>query len=265
MRLFAILFLCLFPFQQSNPTILADQASVKKRGAQEQTSSLEKVKPTCEPQQDNPYDARKDTLYRWYLGITIVGVAGAWFGIVVLGYQTNIAMNAQRSWIVEKGVNAPEMTYDPHGWTKEIPCHFEVIGHSPVKVLAAQFKFRLVPSRPKDGVTEPDLPESPDYGEPFTISNIPQMAAIIPPGDKFTVSPHLEGLFIEQADDEAIKTGTKFPCVYGFIRYRDAFSKSKIRETRFCYVYGLKRNLVGEAVQPNQFLVGGPAAYNDVT
>lgn len=42
--------------------------------------------------QDNPYDARKDCLYRFYLLFTILGSAGAVVGIGVLIWQTTLVV-----------------------------------------------------------------------------------------------------------------------------------------------------------------------------
>ena len=193
------------------------------------------------------------------LAIAIAGI----FQALAAKESADIAMNSQRSWIVEDGVKGPEMTHD---WVKQIECHFKVIGSSPAKVVESNFRFHLVKSRPKGNITVPDLPEVPDYGrDPHTLENTPEMGKVRAPGDNFTVAPMLEGFFLKSADIEAINKWEKFACAYGFVRYRDAFSRSKIRETRFCYVYDVWRSPLGKAEHPNHFVTGGPPGYNDAT
>ncbi len=139
-----------------------------------------------------------------------------------------------------------------------------MFGSSPVRVIEAKFRFHLVKSRKssKGYDKEPDLPEIPDYGALDTLVSNPQMGMVHSPGDKFNVVPALDSLFFEPGDVEAIKAGDKFLCIYGFIRYRDAFSKSKMRETKFCYIHGV-RNPTSQ--DNRQFVIGGPPAYNDVS
>jgi hypothetical protein len=175
--------------------------------------------------------------------------------------QAEIATNSERSWVVERGVDKPDMS---GVWILTASCHFEVIGKSPVRVSEAKFRFHLVNAKveTEKGSSEPDLPNIPDYGESKTIIDAPDMGSIRPPGEKFQVSPKFESTFIKPEDIEAIKAGDKFLCLYGFIRYRDAFTSSKMRETKFCYVHG-RRNPLDS--REDQFVVGGPPAYNEVT
>ena len=105
-------------------------------------------------------------------------------------------------------------------------------------------------------------PEVPNYEKPDTLLSNPQMGRVYPPGEPFKVVPMLDSVFFKPDDIEDIKTGKKFLCIYGFIRYRDAFAKSKERETRFCYIYGLQGPLSDSNCR---FVIGGPAAYNEVT
>jgi len=173
----------------------------------------------------------------------------------------NIATNSQRSWIVEDGIDDPDLT---GVWIARATCHFKVFGSSPVRVTEAKFRFHVVKSRSlaKRNLKEPDLPENPDYGELDTLASNPQMGKVYSPGDEFAVVPMLDGLFFEDGDLAAIKAGEKFLCIYGFMRYRDAFSRSKIRETRFSYVHGEQHPL---GLDKRQFITGGPPAYNEVT
>jgi hypothetical protein len=180
--------------------------------------------------------------------------------------SADIAMNSQRSWIVETGVEGPEMTHD---WVKQIACHFKVIGNSPAIVVESAFRFHLVNGRKtkkNSNFFEADLPPVPDYGKDIcTIENMPEMGKVRAPGDTFTVSPMLEGMFLEPDDVKAINQWQKFACAYGYIKYRDAFSRSKIRETKFCYVYNVWQNPLGTANNSPHFVIGGPPGYNEAT
>jgi hypothetical protein len=191
------------------------------------------------------------------LGIAITGILQA----LAAKESTDIATNSQRSWIVEDGIDDPDLT---GVWIARATCHFKVFGSSPVRVTEAKFRFHLVNSRssPKHHSKEPDLPEIPNYATPDTLLDNPQMGKVRPPDESFSVVPMLEGLFFKDGDIDAIKKGDKFLCIYGFIRYRDAFSKSNERETRFCYVYG-ERNPLDQ--RKGEFVIGGPPAYNEVT
>jgi len=221
-----------------------------------------------------------DAWTKAYTIATIAGVIGGFVGLVVIWCQTKatqiaanaakdsaaIAMDSQRSWLVEDGVkDCPLDT----AWIQEALYEFKVIGGSPIKIVDAKFRYHLVESRQKGSMTEPNLPSVPSYGEPNTSDSIPYMGKVLAPGVKFQVGIQLEGIFLTQEDIADIRSRKKFGCAYGFIRYRDAFSKSKIRETRFCYTYDVplvplsSRN--DERINPDRFRIGGPNCYNEVT
>ena len=204
--------------------------------------------------------------------ITLAIAIAAVFQAVAAKDSAEIAMNAQRSWVMSIGVDSPDFT---NPWIQQIPCHFKVIGSSPVRVMEANFRVRLVKSRFRDedkDIREPDLPDTPDYSDPQTLDNQPEMGRIRAPEEKFDVLPMLESMFLLEGgegehsgakDVKAIKAREAFLCAYGFIRYRDAFSRSKIRETRFCYVYHVRRGIEPKGYEG--FNVGGPPAYNEAT
>jgi hypothetical protein len=197
-------------------------------------------------------------------GVVIVGgIAGflAWRTLGAIKTQAEIAANAQRSWIVETGIEDPDLS---SVWVVQVRCFFKVIGMSPVKVSEAKFRFHFVDGKRNstETGTEPDLPDTPDYGDIKTIADSPDMGSVRPPKEKFHVIQQLEGLFVKEGDIESLKNGERFLCLYGFIRYCDAFSDSQTRETRFCYIYG-QRNPFDS--RKNQFVVGGPEAYNRAT
>jgi len=192
------------------------------------------------------------------LAIAVAGILQAW----AAKEAADIAINSQRSWIVENGVEGPEMKHD---WVKNAKCHFKIIGSSPARIVESNFRFHLVGARPKNEITEPDLPPQPDYKKVYDLESVPEMGGILPPEKEFTINVTLEGMFLNPEDVEAINKWEKFACVYGFIRYKDAFSKSRVRETRFCYIYSVWRSPLGKAEHPSHFVVGGPPAYNEVT
>jgi len=64
-------------------------------------------------------------------------------------------------------------------------------------------------------------------------------------------------------DVKAIRNREKVLTAYGFIKYRDAFSASKIRETRFCYVYRV--NAPHDMRKIEGWVTGGPPTYNECT
>lgn len=202
------------------------------------------------------------------LGIAVAAVLQA----IAAKDGAEIAMNAQRSWIISERVDSPDFT---NPWFQHIACHFKIIGSSPVRVMEANFRVRLVPAKVTDenaDTREPDLPEQPDYKDPDTLEKHSEMGRIRPPEEDFTVAPMLESLFLFEAggdvvsgaeDVKAMRSRDKFLCAYGFIRYRDAFSRSKVRETRFCYVYRVNRPTTPK--HPEAFYVGGPPRYNEVS
>jgi len=130
-RLLVAVFLLLFQgaAQQANPSTPATESSVQKRNAQQGHSnadkkdadtstttirSLDKTQPNpCHCPNDS-YNAGKDTAYRAYLWFTIIGVIGAWCGIVVLYLQTRATQeaaiaakqqadnitNSERAWVI---------------------------------------------------------------------------------------------------------------------------------------------------------------------
>jgi hypothetical protein len=128
-----------------------------------------------------------------------------------------------------------------------------------------------VNGRKKGISTEPDLPEQPEYGNPSKAEDVPDMGTVLAPSFKFSTAVTLrEGKLIEE-DIADINEGRKFLCTYGFVRYKDSFEGTPVRETRFCYVYDVTRGgtLVDpktrEPIAPDAFRVGGPSTYNEAT
>ena len=264
------------PVNASKSTHHQAQSASPKSEPRSAASLKEVHKGNIEPQQSPPNQKAElpkndDPDYTfWALilngALTLITLAIAIAGIFqarAAKEGADIAMNSQRSWIVEIGVVGPEMTHD---WVKQIQCRFKVIGNSPALGLESAFRFHLVNSKKKGSLFEADLPPIPNYGsEICTLENTPEMGKVRAPGDEFTVSPMLEGMFLEPEDVNAINAWQKFACAYGYVKYRDAFSRSKIRETRFCYVYNVWQHPLGKANNPPRFVTGGPPGYNEAT
>jgi hypothetical protein len=51
--------------------------------------------------------------------------------------------------------------------------------------------------------------------------------------------------------------------IYGFIAYRDFVGRD--RELRFCYAYRFPTGLILEGIDKDEFIPGGPDAYNEST
>lgn len=218
--------------------------------------------------ESQPFDWR-DGLYLAYILATAGAAIVAWRGLRALRQQSEILSDSQRSWFLVKQVQEPAMNGI---WLETLTYIFQIIGNSPVRVIESKFVFRLVEGRqskrnPK--IIEPALPDAPVYGEPDTLLDIPTMGDIFPPGDGPHVPIRLETGILKKEEIEELKTWKKFAVCYGVVRYRDAFARSKIRETRVCYVYDVPQGLIppDQAGKTNSgtFRVGGPPEYNEAT
>jgi hypothetical protein len=199
------------------------------------------------------------------IGLVVIGLGGIFAAICTLKAiekQAEIAANSQRSWIVAKRVEKPDLSGT---WILRVSCEFEVFGLSPVRVHESKFCFHFVAAKPHDLMEEavPDLPDIPNYGEPTTLIDSPEMGVTWPPGSKILVKPTLDNSIAEEAQLRSLKAGESVLCLYGFIRYRDAFDKAKIRETRFCFTCG-KQSVLNRKYS-EEFVLGGPSSYNETS
>jgi len=223
-----------------------------------------------EPISVKPVSVAKDIWDYFAIGATVVLTVITLILAILAKISADIASNAQRSWVICTGVENPDFK---NAWIQRIPCKFKVYGSRPIRIVESNFRVRLVNARITDerkGIREPDLPRTPDYSKPDTLENQPEMGPIRAPEEEFEAVPVLESMFLYEAGTDkisgaenvaAIKEGKKFLCAYGFVRYREAYSRSKRRETRFCYVYG-KRYPLGRS---DEFITGGPPSYNEAT
>jgi hypothetical protein len=121
MRLFVIASLLVFLTsfqQQTNPT-QATQTGLQQHSAQREEGkgendkpdsppipiirSLDVKKPAAQPKDYDSYDPYKDTLYRWYLRGTLIGVAGGLLGIVLLLRSVKAAHKADDTLMDSEG------------------------------------------------------------------------------------------------------------------------------------------------------------------
>jgi hypothetical protein len=242
----------------------------KKPDVQQQRGPSEQ-KP-AKPSGDDPDYTLWALIINGVLTLITLGIAvAAVFQAIAAKDSAEIAMNARRSWIVSTSVDNPDFT---NPWIQHMACHFNIIGSSPVRVIEANIRIRVVTAKVVDersDTREPDLPSQPDYKDPNTLENSPAMGRIRPPGEPFNVVPMLESLFLMEGGDQcsggedvkAIRSRDKFLCAYGFVRYRDAFYRSKMRETRFCYVYHVRHGIERKGTEG--WNIGGPPAYNEAT
>jgi len=253
MRLFALVVLLLFPnvMQQSNPSAPTKDASIQKGDSQrerqdeqqqphdepsvliqqcDRCSIIEKCigcsgveKPHTQAEQDQPYNARKDTLYRGYLWFTIAGVVGALIGISVIYLQTKATQEAARAAsrsakVAEDTLKITQRAYlSVDDWnvlniaTGMVPAITYKIfnsGPTPATLIESSVKYLI----------SLDLPETPTYDlKPCPRNNIR--------GHGFTAS-RFE--FKEPPTNETIESlnkGIQFIYVWGLIRYEDYFGE----------------------------------------
>jgi len=120
MRLLLPLFLLLFTASEQKPQMLSRQASIQERtrqggaqGSQHKPPDAVTVGASLAPQtpigrenEEQPYDAAKDSLYRSYLKATIIGTLVALGGLCILWRQSlhlqsqiRLQERAQRQWV----------------------------------------------------------------------------------------------------------------------------------------------------------------------
>jgi hypothetical protein len=283
--LVTFLLLTLISFQQEANPASSTQTGLKKHGTQRPaTEARDKIsdkpdakevasncadvnKPAPNPENGDPYDASKDTLYRRYLWATIIGVAGAVLGIFVLARQTIVQMDAQRGWVIANQIsNPPNPLFNPETpfYTPGVVFIVEFIGNSPVKVLSEKFRCRIVPAKAATTPPEPDLEKIPVYGKPMF-----EGSSVYPPGgQKIALNIPLESGPLDVKQFEDLKFSRAFLCAYGRIDYLDAFKRKRM--TQVCVIYnfawgGVATSPDGTVLNPPGFRMGGPEGYNEVT
>ncbi|MGB7354129.1 MAG: hypothetical protein WBD06_10535, partial [Acidobacteriaceae bacterium] len=185
--------------------------------------------------------------------------------------QTRFFRNVERAWILVRRVGQPpEGLIDPENPTHNpgIALQFQNFGNTPAEIIDCRFCFEIVNRRESPAhPAAPDLPEVPDYKRAARNTNIPDLKAMRPPRDKFTLIASLASPPRESEIGE-LKYNRKFLCVYGFITYLDVFGREG--ETRFSYIYdfaigGAFTTLDKTRLNPPGFRTGGPSSYNQAT
>jgi hypothetical protein len=178
-------------------------------------------------EQSSPYDASSDTLYRIYLGATIIGVLGAWIGIGFLYHQMKAANKAERAWVLvtiedeERGnYGIYEVTLTNHGRT-------------PARIIEAYGDLIKV--------TPPD-----DLSQFAQRDILPAAQKLLAPQETWRI--HAFGTNAETPDLGSAYQ--EFFC--GHVAYK-ILSDDKPHYTRFCYYLRVT----------GKWQVGGPPAYND--
>ena len=169
-------------------------------------------------------------------------------------------INSERAWIVvDKTLPPPDMLMPQPS-------------PGPLMVMTFGFTFRncgKTIARPRDGrirfhtvETSKGLPAIPDYGAKSNVHEIPR-GRIIAPNQTFGGGALLEERMLSHEQITAIKQHTLSLYIYGFIAYRDFVGDDQ--ELRFCYVYRFATGLILEGLDKDEFIPGGPEAYNEST
>jgi len=230
--------------------------------------SLEIQKPTGQPKENDPYDPYEDTLYRWYLRGTLLGITGAVFGVVVLIRQTKALMDSERAWVLAIAVGNPQIPlYDPKnpGYTPGIVYLIEVSGKTPARIIRERFRCRIVPAIQGSQPLQPQLEKRPVYKSD---SGMFEGAVMYASGYKYHLSVPLESGPMTATEFADLTNGRSVLCAYGCIEYRDAFKRKG--KTQVCAIYhfsfgGVITSPNGIVLNPPGFRIGGPRVYNDVT
>jgi hypothetical protein len=266
--------------QQTKPTHPA-QTGLEKNGTQREEQKTENNKrdrpptqiinssnvqePTSQPKEDASYDPYKDTLYRWYLRATIIGVVGGLLGIYFLLRSVNAAHKAADAVMDAEGalliVDVTDCILSIDASKAFVGSRIDNIGRTTAMLFSSEALFQLGDDR-----QNPPMPSL--YDRTDRLPSVYYLAA--EKGSRCTtflctVAEPLIGIsekpfkFVAVADSEKeqVDNGTKFLWHYGFVRYRDRFKRAF--ELRYCHRYEPK------LVPRGGFVVGGPAEFNRST
>jgi hypothetical protein len=216
--------------------------------------------------QSGAYDAGKDTLYRAYLLATIIGVAGAIGGVIVLVRQTILARKsadaaadaaraAKASADAIKAVDRPWLlvctmsraTAALEGCVSGIAVKWTIknYGRTPALVEKIESHIDVIP---------PDFqfPSQPVYEKPLKIFF---EEPVVPP-DKSThdILSAMDRAW-KSSELSEVSKGNLWHIASGRIVYRDTFGDK--HETRFCFRYEAMADAFASPV--------GPKGYNEYT
>jgi hypothetical protein len=247
MRFCILLIFILFYAQQTKPPVPSTQPGVEKRDTQEKTSKPHYDEPettaasTCagcsveinpEPRtsENHSYDARNDTLYRAYLAATILGAAGAIFGIGLLFRQTKATEEAvrisasnfrvqQRAWL-SASIRVVERTPD----LLKYRIHSKNTGATPALNIQIGIGYML---QNRDYVLELDFSESNTMRIP---PNRPVSRNFVAPNDEVKSPIYTLGLTIDNKGAKIERESWLF--IGGTITYEDIFGE--VHKTDIC-------------------------------
>ncbi len=182
------------------------------------------------------YDPRIDHLYRWYLGATVIGVVGAFIGIMILIYQAVLTrrsaeaarlsaealMDSERAWILvdvtgENGrpslIFGESLSFDVKTWNVTIHLICKNEGRTPAWIL--ERRIGILPVTP--------VPDKPPLGEAKVIETEP--VTLLAGGPSFDTCET-----VESDKPIGLENGR---VIYGAVKYRDIYGR--VRETTFGY------------------------------
>jgi hypothetical protein len=194
--------------------------------------------PEVETAQQQPYDAKSDSLYRAYLRATIIGVAGGLIGIGILVWQviiTRTAANAakssadalvasERAWIHAELVwSETESRHEPDESEDFLFCSLLYSNRGKTLCWIFEKSIHVVVAANIDR-----LPKEPRFENDIYTQRVYETEPIYPD------TPQRESRFKPKRPN---KGREEMLFIYGVIKYRDVFmSGSGYKETRFGYM-----------------------------
>jgi hypothetical protein len=176
MRHFAMLFILLFAASVDKPQVLAQESSIQERTGQSsaqysqqepfQAYVLGSFLPEAAvraDEQNQPYNAANDSLYRWYLRATIVGVFVALGGLGMLWIQSRhlqsqirLQERGQRQWVNTSDWKAGLTTDSNGNFFATISCAISNVTHAPITLIL----IRLASENHKGISTDEGFPQN---------------------------------------------------------------------------------------------------------
>jgi hypothetical protein len=232
--------------------------------------------PHAETEKHDAYDARTDSLYRWYLRATIIGVCGGLIGLVFLILQTiathtaadaakksaEALIKSERAWInveVNTSEKLTEVRLPPTLDQFWIWPRIKNYGKTPARITRIVIRPHLlpaaIPNLPQH--IPPQLPPEPEYASELTADS--EAEIMVPP--QVEISPFPAG--IDVSDFERIKQRVEFLYVYGYVNYTDISGLH--RQTRFCQLYWVPFGIKDPHGEDFLWYRNTPAAYTEST
>jgi hypothetical protein len=187
--------------------------------------------PTHHQENGNLYDPRSDTLYRWYLRMTILGVVGAFLGLFILflqtrhtGRQVAALMNAERAFLIMDGTPELDDAKMPY---PSFVYKLANIGKTPAILVEAYGRLQI-------GRQDNPVPPDPSIYDHDKIIYPMIAQKVIPANEKSTEVGRSHPVSTQQWD-AVFKTRDDCLWACGFFIYLDMFGREY--EQQFCYRY----------------------------